>query len=222
MHWYFEFVGQFCGLKTQDSAVLRTGSKWNDPCFVKSANLLASLVKDGYFPTGFVGENYNVQVTLLESGKAAMAEDGVWLYEPPVTNIGAERFPAIAGAPYNATSGWVGSTLGIPQKAKDPTEAFAFLKFMATNPAIAAQFAKDGDPMTLWGANSHLPTLDAKLVETVANLPQSPPADEVLPFAVGNTDLYALGQGLLSGKLTGLQFSNQLEADAAKAGPGAG
>lgn len=222
MHWYFEFVGQFCGSKAQDSAVLRTGAKWNDPCFVKSAALLQTLAKDGYFPPGLVAENYNVQVTLLESGKAAMAEDGIWLEEPPAANIGGERFPAIAGAPYNATSGWVGTSLSVPAKAKDPGPAMALIKWMATNPAVGNEWATAGDPMNLKGANVHLPGLDATLVGDVENYPQLPPADESLPFAVGNTALYALGQGLLDLKLTPQQFSDQLEAAAAKAGPGMG
>ena len=221
-HWYFEFLGQYCGASKVTSAVQQTGAKWNDPCFVQAANEVASLVKKGYFPDGLVGENYNAQVTLLKSGKAAMAEDGIWLYEPPAGGIGGEIFPQLGGAPYDATSGWVGTTLGVPAKAKHKQMAEEFIKFMVTTPSIAATWAKDGDPMDIQGANSHLPTLDANLVAQVQNKPQLPPADETLPFAVGNTELYSLGQSLLNGSMTGQQFSDKLEASASKAGPGAG
>jgi raffinose/stachyose/melibiose transport system substrate-binding protein len=219
-HWYFEFLGQYCGADTVTSAVQQTGAKWNDPCFVKAADEVSNLVKLGYFPKGLVGEDYNAQVTLLKSGKAAMAEDGIWLYEPPADGIGGEIFPAVEGAPYDATSGWVGSTLGVPAKAKNKQMAEEFIKFMLSTPSVAAEWAKAGDPMSIKNANASLPQADADLVAQVQNKPQLPPADETLPFAVGNTQLYALGQSLLNESMTGQEFSDKLEAAAAKAGPG--
>jgi raffinose/stachyose/melibiose transport system substrate-binding protein len=219
VHWYFVLAGQECGVATVQSAVYLTGAKWNEPCFVRAADLEANLFGAGDFPPGLTAENYNIQVSLLESGKAAMGEDGSWFYAPPVSGIGGELFPQAPGAVSDATSGWLGCTLGIPTKAAHPVEAAAFLKFFSTR-ANGAAWAKAGDPVDVLGSTASLPPLLGKLMNTVLPKPQIPSLDEQLPYNVGQNILYKLGQELLLGTINGKQFSDQFEAAAAKAGPG--
>lgn len=84
----------------------------------------------------------------FESGKVAMMFDGAWNIayaheNVPSLQVGAAPFPAPAAHPdLTGTSYLDTNPLSIPTGAPHPKEAYTFIQWLATNPAMATYYAE--------------------------------------------------------------------------------
>ncbi|HEY2673996.1 MAG TPA: extracellular solute-binding protein [Rugosimonospora sp.] len=217
---WMTFVAQLCGTDTADNAVDRKGSQWTDQCFTQAATQVSDLVKKGFFPSGVVGDDYNAMVSLFESGKAAFISTGSWFIgswqsAPPPFTVGAEYFPAVAGAAFpDDKVAYGGDVVGIPT-GKNQAEAMKFLDYL-TSLDQAKVWAKNYYFSAIKGAvaatgPSNIQSLydqTAQAQDTLGSL------DLQLPPAVGQDTLYNAFQSLLGGKSTPAQFTAALEKSA--------
>lgn len=85
-------------------------AKLTDPAYVKAADAVATMGKDGYFGSAVASTDYNGAMNVFLTGKAAMMYMGSWAlanFNDPkentigVGNIGFMKFPAVSGGKGN-------------------------------------------------------------------------------------------------------------------------
>ncbi len=113
-----------------------TGAAWDDPGWLKVAQMVQEPVQKGYFMSGWEGNVWPAGQVAWSQGEAAVVLCGSWI--PNETNKTAKPdfkyrgflFPEVAGGKGKATEmesyliGWV-----IPKDAKNPAAAREFIKF---------------------------------------------------------------------------------------------
>lgn len=117
----------------------KTGAAWDDPGYLKAAQMVYSLSKAGlnYFQDGYEGSLWPAAQASWSMGKQGSMLNGTWLPSETMKTAsegfeyGYYSFPAVEGGKGKVTemeSSLIGFAL--PKAAKHPKEAMQFMKFI--------------------------------------------------------------------------------------------
>jgi raffinose/stachyose/melibiose transport system substrate-binding protein len=198
-------------------------AKLTDPKYVKAAQEIQDMAKEGYFGTGFISTNAAQATNEFLTGKAAMKYDGSWLLSNindksqdviGSANVGLMPFPAVSGGkgsidqwPANA-----GAAMAMGSKSYGPKVA-SWLKCIAQN--YGSQALKDSGIVSGFKVNTPVKDVAAptKMVqEKVSGIKQT-----VLWFeALMDAKSTALAQSnvslLTTGQMSAQTYMSQLQA----------
>jgi raffinose/stachyose/melibiose transport system substrate-binding protein len=151
---------------------------FSDPTFVKAAQMIADLAKNGAFQKGFLGATYNDEAALMGNGKAAMELMGQWAPNVERDNasdkkglgdkLGAALFPAIKdgkGALTEIIGGGGGFALG--KNASDA--AVDFVKYLTSKESQVRIAETNGSIVTTKGAEIGIKDPNAKMVKALVD-----------------------------------------------------
>ncbi|WP_225850509.1 ABC transporter substrate-binding protein [Streptomyces sp. HPF1205] len=141
-HWYYNFALRECSQDTMMGTV--KSLKFDDPCWTKAGDDLASFLKVSPFQKGFLTtpaqQGAGSSAGLLANHKAAMELMGNWdpgviesltPNQKPLPDLGWFPFPAVAGG-QGDPSAMMGGSGGYSLSKNAPKEAFGFLEFLVT------------------------------------------------------------------------------------------
>lgn len=122
-----------------DSLNNGTGS-WNDPAFIKAAELFQEEIEKGYFEKGFTGVGNDEARVIFQNGQAAMYFNGTWEvpslsdenYSAEAANISCFAMPAVDPANKNISMGALDGSFAISKNCKNVDAAIAFLKMLTS------------------------------------------------------------------------------------------
>ena len=200
-------------------------AKLTDPDYVKAAQQLQTMGKDGYFSKGVTSLDYNSAVAQFLTGKSAMIYMGTWLLasinDPKQNtqgdNIGFMPFPAVAGGKgsIDAYPANAGSPNVINPKLYGP-KAAAWMKCIAANYGSAS--LKTQGTFSGFALNqkvASVPPLTAEIGDTINKTKQSVLWFEAYFGQKANADSSANAAALLTGQMTPQAFMQVLQADQA-------
>lgn len=209
--YYFSYLALRLG-GADTFANLSTGKGFNDPVFIKAAQMVADLTAMKPFQDGFLGATYTDQGALMGNGMAAMELMGQWA---PIVQtdsstsklglgdkLGCAPFPAVTGGKGKITE-VMGGGGGMAVGKNAPPEAVDFLKFMFNKENNAKQASVSGIIPTVKGADVGMKDANLKLVKGIVDqctFFQLYP-DQFLPPAAGGA-LNDSVQTLLAGTAT--------------------
>ncbi|MFB9275771.1 ABC transporter substrate-binding protein [Cohnella cellulosilytica] len=112
--------------------------KWNDPEFVKAAEMIKEWVNKGFIPKEAVSQSSADATALLTNSKAAMMVSGAWTISDVVASdmqdkIGVFTMPSFVEGEVSNPTGGIGLTWVVPAKAKDPELTAKFLDYVLTD-----------------------------------------------------------------------------------------
>lgn len=198
-------------------------AKLTDAKYVKAAQAIQDMAKEGYFGTGFISTNAAQATNNFLTGKAAMMYDGSWVLSNindksqdviGADHIGLMSFPAVSGGsgsidqwPANA-----GAAMAMSPKSYGP-KVGAWLKCIAQN--YGSQALADSGVVSGFKINTPVKNIDAstKMVQQkVADIKQT-----VLWFeALMDAKSTALAQSnvslLTTGQMSAQTYMSQLQA----------
>lgn len=141
-HWYYNFSLCECSQDTMTKAA--KSLKFDDPCWTKAGEDLASFMKVDPFQKGFLTasaqQGAGSSAGMLANHKAAMELMGNWdpgviagltPDQKPLADLGWFPFPAVSGG-QGDPSAIMGSAGVYSLSKKAPKEAFEFLEFLVT------------------------------------------------------------------------------------------
>jgi raffinose/stachyose/melibiose transport system substrate-binding protein len=229
-HWWYLLTIQRCGVATILAAAKQQGAKWDDPCFLQSAQDLYDLGQAGVFPKGVGGQDYNAMLQLFLSGKAAMMNTGTWFNStlqdtPPKFETQAVPFPQVdPSKPSKQILGGFTNVFGVPAKSGNTDAGLQFLDYIST-PAngAGALFAKSGLINVVVGADKDMsPRVKASYQAITAAL--ALPGTNVIayfenlvPPSVGEDNMYNGSAALSAGTMKPKDFVTKLQQAAASA-----
>ncbi|MDX2816580.1 extracellular solute-binding protein [Streptomyces sp. PA03-5A] len=141
-HWYYNFALRECSQDTMTKSA--KSLKFDDPCWTKAGEDLASFLKVSPFQKGFLTtssqQGAGSSAGMVANHKAAMELMGTW--EPgvyasltadkkPLPDLGWFPFPAVAGGQGDPTA-LMGGGGGYSLSKNAPKEALGFLQFVVT------------------------------------------------------------------------------------------
>jgi raffinose/stachyose/melibiose transport system substrate-binding protein len=234
-HWWFLLTIQRCSVDTIVAAANQDGAKWDDPCFLQSAQDLYDIGQAGVFPQGVEGQDYNAMLQLFLSGKAALMNTGTWFNATladkatkPKFETEAVAFPQVDPAkPSQQILGGFTNVFGLPANSGNTDAGLKFLDYIA-DPAngAGAKFAKTGLVNVIIGADKEMePRVKASYDAIAAAL--ALPGNNVIayfenlvPPSVGEDIMYNGTAALTSGSMKPQDYVTQLQqaAEAAAAG----
>jgi len=215
MHMWSYIAARLGGKPAFDRLFSGTGAGFNDPVFVKAAQMLVDLAKVQPFQEGFLGATFPDEAALVGNGKAAMELMGQWAPNVERDNatdkkglgdkLGTAPFPSIKGGVGKVTD-VIGGGNGMAVGKNAPAEAVDFLKFL-TNKENNAEYSRvAGIIPTVKGAETGIQDPNAKLVKGVVDKAEffQLYLDQFLPPAVGGAVNDAV-QTILAGTATPAQ-----------------
>ena len=213
MYYFAYFALRIGGPDT--FANLSAGKGFNDPTFIKAAQMLADLTAIQPFQDGYLGTTYTDEGALMGNGGAAMELMGQWA--PNVQNdssttkkglgdkLGCAPFPAITGEKGKITE-VMGGGNGMAIGKNAPPEAIDFLEFLDNKENNAKYATVAGIIPTVKGAEVGIKDPNAKLVKSIVDqctFFQLYP-DQFLPPAAGSA-LNDAVQTIIAGTATPAQ-----------------
>jgi raffinose/stachyose/melibiose transport system substrate-binding protein len=195
---------------------------FSDPTFVKAAEMIAQLAKDGYFQKGFLGASYNDEAALMGNGKAAMELMGQWA--PNVErdnaadkkglgdNLGAALFPSIKGGK-GALTEIIGGGGGFAIGKNASDAAVDFVKYLTSKESQVRIAETNGSIVTTKGAEVGIKDPNAKMVKALVDQCTFYQLylDQLLPPAVGGAVNDAV-QTMIAGSKTPEQACAAIQA----------
>lgn len=203
-------------------AIKNGTAKLTDPEYVKAAQQVAQLGKDGYFSQGITSLSYDNAVSQFLTGQSAMMYMGTWLLaqinssqNTQGNNIGFMPFPAVTGGKgsidqYPAN---VGSPSVINAKLYGASGK-AWLKCIAQNYGSAS--LKDQGTFSGFKVNtpvSNLPPLTASVQNTIDKTKQSVLWFEAYFDQKANADAANNAAPLVTGQMSPQQYMSILQSD---------
>ncbi|MEU3498414.1 ABC transporter substrate-binding protein [Kitasatospora cineracea] len=141
-HWYYNFALRECSQDTMKKAA--QSLKFDDPCWTKAGEDLASLLKADPFQQGFLTtssqQGAGSSAGLIANHKAGMELMGNWNPgviasltpdQKPLPDLGWFPFPAVPGGQGDPAA-IMGGLDGFSLSKKAPKEALDFLRFLVT------------------------------------------------------------------------------------------
>lgn len=206
-------------------AIQNGTAKLTDPQYVKAAQQVAQLGKDGYFSSGITSLDYNSAIAQFLTGKSAMMYMGTWLLaqvnDPTQNTQGA----SIGFMPFPAVAGGQGSIDQYPANAGSPNvinpklygaNGQAWLKCIAQNYGSAS--LKDQGTFSGFKVNtpvSNLPPLTSDIQTIINNTQQSVLWFEAYFDQKANADASNNAAPLVTGQMSAQQYMSILQADQA-------
>ena len=226
--WWYLLAIQRCGIETVNAAAAQDGAKWDDPCFLESAQDLEGMASAGVFPEGVAGSDYNAMMSLFLSGKSAFMQTGTWFQQtlaetPPPFDVEVLPFPQVdPSAPSAEQLGGVNEGFGIPAKVKDKKASYAFLDYMAQK-ASGDLFSKASVMNMMAGSDAALPEDLQPAWQQVKSAFESGGQgfvtyfEGLVPPEVGDQAMYNGATGVAAGTMSAQDFvtSVQQAADSA-------
>jgi raffinose/stachyose/melibiose transport system substrate-binding protein len=179
MHmWTYMALRLGGGQLFQDTFSGKNTKGFEDPTFIKAAQMLADLVALKPFQDGFLGATYNDEGAIMGNGQAAMECMGQWA--PNVEKdsstskqgigdkLACAPFPAIKGGKGKVTD-VVGGGNGMAIGKNAPAAAVDFLKFLTNKENNAAYATASGIIPTVAGADYGIKDPNAKLVKAIVD-----------------------------------------------------
>lgn len=214
--YYFAYLSLRLGGPDLFANLGAKGSKgFNDPIFVKAAQMYKDLAALEPFQTGFLGATYTDQGTLMGNGEAAMELMGQWAPNVEIDSstskkgigdkLGCAPFPAVKGGKGKVTE-VMGGGNGMAVGKNAPKEAIEFLKFLDSKENNAKYATAAGIIPTVKGAEVGIKDANAKLVKGIVDnctFFQLYPDQDLPPAAGGAVNDNV--QALLAGKETPAQ-----------------
>jgi raffinose/stachyose/melibiose transport system substrate-binding protein len=205
-------------------AIKNGTAKLTDPAYVKAAQQVADLGKDGYFSSGITSLSYDAATTQFLTGKSAMMYMGTWLLasvnssqNTQGNNIGFMPFPAVTGGK--------GSIDQYPANAGSPnvinaklygSNGQAWLKCIAQNYGSAS--LADQGTFSGFKVNTpvkNLPPLTGAVQNIINNTSQSVLWFEAYFGQKANADASNDAAPLVTGQMSAQQYMSTLQADLA-------
>ena len=205
-------------------AIKNGTAKLTDPAYVKAAQQVADLGKDGYFSSGITSLSYDAATTQFLTGKSAMMYMGTWLLasvnssqNTQGNNIGFMPFPAVTGGK--------GSIDQYPANAGSPnvinaklygSNGQAWLKCIAQNYGSAS--LADQGTFSGFKVNTpvkNLPPLTGDVQNIINNTSQSVLWFEAYFGQKANADASNDAAPLVTGQMSAQQYMSTLQADLA-------
>jgi raffinose/stachyose/melibiose transport system substrate-binding protein len=198
-------------------------AKLTDADYVKAAQQLQTMGKDGYFSPGITNLDYNSAIAQFLTGKSAMIYMGTWLLaqiNDPTQNTQGNN---IGFMPFPAVSGGKGSIDQYPANAGSPNvvnaklygpKAAAWMKCIAANYG-SASLSKQGtfSGFALNQKVTSVPALTTSIGKTINATKSSVLWFEAYFGQKANADSSANAAALLTGQMTPMQFMSILQAD---------
>jgi len=194
----------------------------SSPAYLKAAEQVAEMGKDGYFSSGITNLSYNAAIAQFLDGKSAMIYMGTWLLSSINSsankegrNIGFMPFPAVAGGKgsINQYPANTGSPNVINPYLYGPN-AQAWLKCIAQNYGSAS--LKDQGVFSGFRTNtpvSGLSPITKVIQKTINTAKGSVLWFEALFGAKANADASANAAALVTGAMSPQQYMSILQAD---------
>jgi raffinose/stachyose/melibiose transport system substrate-binding protein len=162
----------------QDTFSGKNTKGFEDPTFIKAAQMLTELAALKPFQDGFLGASYDDEASLVANGKAAMELMGQW-----APNVQRDKTPdkkglgdKLAMAPVPAIKGGkgkltdvVGGGGGYAVGKNAPEAAVDFLKFLSTKENQIRMTKNNGIIVTTIGADVGISDPNAKLVKAIVD-----------------------------------------------------
>jgi raffinose/stachyose/melibiose transport system substrate-binding protein len=205
-------------------AIKNGTAKLTDPAYVKAAQQVADLGKDGYFSSGITSLSYDAATAQFLTGKSAMMYMGTWLLasvnssqNTQGSNIGFMPFPAVAGGK--------GAIDQYPANAGSPNvinaklygaNGQAWLKCIAQNYGSAS--LADQGTFSGFKVNTpvkNLPPLTGDVQNIINNTSQSVLWFEAYFGQKANADASNNAAPLVTGQMSAQQYMSALQADQA-------
>lgn len=198
-------------------------AKLTDPEYVKAAQQVAQMGKDGYFSSGITSLSYNDAIAQFLTGKSAMMYMGTWLLaqiNDPTQNTQGNN---IGFMPFPAVTGGAGSIDQYPANAGSPNvinpkqygaNGQAWLKCIAQNYGSAS--LKDQGTFSGFKVNTpvtNLPPLTAQVQSIINNTTQSVLWFEAYFDQKANADASNNAAPLVTGQMSPQQYMSILQAD---------
>lgn len=136
--WLFGNVLETVAGTQQVEDVLYGDGKWNNPSFVKSAEMVTDWLGKGFIAKEAVSQSSADATALITNNKAAMMVSGAWTISDIIAsglqdNIGVFTMPSFIDGDLSNPTGGIGLTWIIPAKAKDPELSAKFLDYILTD-----------------------------------------------------------------------------------------
>ncbi len=205
-------------------AIKNGTAKLTDPAYVKAAQQVADMGKDGYFSSGITSLSYDAATAQFLTGKSAMMYMGTWLLasvnssqNTQGSNIGFMPFPAVTGGK--------GSIDQYPANAGSPNvinaklygaNGQAWLKCIAQNYGSAS--LADQGTFSGFKVNTpvkNLPPLTSDVQNIINNTSQSVLWFEAYFGQKANADASNNAAPLVTGQMSAQQYMSTLQADQA-------
>jgi ABC-type glycerol-3-phosphate transport system substrate-binding protein len=156
-NWWFTYLAiRLAGLDAfRQAAYDKTGAGWNQPVFLKAAQMVRELQDRGYFQKGFEGSVYPAAQAQWVNGKVGMMLMGAWLPKeveaqaPKSFKMGMFAFPNIDGGKGNDLVEYWANVYSVLKSSKHPEAAVKWLKFMTSPTGAGGDLAKAGFPTAL-------------------------------------------------------------------------
>lgn len=220
MYWYSILAQREAGNKLVNEA-LKDTSKFNTEPFIKAAEKMQQLVKEGAFNGSMLSMSYNEMVDGFAAGQGAMVYQANWVHpsfedKEAATNgkVKCISFPVLEDGKGNATEFLGGGTDGyyINAKTKHPKEAADYLMYLSEQ--IGIQGYLDNAGLPCWSLEGIDTTKVSPLAKESAALMETGTSyitwwDNILP-ADSSEDYKNLVAELVSMKLTPKEFTEKL------------
>ena len=212
------------GLKAYQDAQNLVPGAWKSEPFLRSAEMVADLVKRGFFQRGAMGMTHTESQMEFLMGRAAMIPCGTWLYSemtkqiPPGFQMEMILPPSAPNAKGNprlvhaATENWI-----VPAKGKYPEVGADLYRFM-TSLKLAKEFVtKKGTLMSIVGSDQvKLPPYLVAPAKLIRAAPTTWHAEHGDWYPSLKNELWAAMAALLNAEITPQQCVDRIEAAAAK------
>ena len=182
------------------------------PGMMKAGQTEQQWYHDGYFENGANGVSDAQAVALFDHGQSLYKVDGPWATQQNVqsmgSNVGFFLMPPLVKGTLPASTGWMGWTVGVTTKSKQPAAAAAFVNFLTTSAARAIflkHYNPPGTPGKLSSSTAIVQAVATAFDGEVGKGTLVPYMDVAYPEADPYNQL-ANAQAMAAGKMSVAQF----------------
>lgn len=221
--WLFSQIMESVAGRQMVENLIYGNGKWNDPAFVKAAEMMEGWVKKGFIPKETVTFTQADSKFAFLNKKAAMEADGTYLISDLVDqnlgdSIGNFTLPSFNAGMKTSPTGGIGLTWVIPTKAKHQDLAEIWLNFILTKDYSSIVL---GDPtynlIPASKSSEEVQPAGKILAQAVKDIESGSGYNPTVFIGVEAKEAYYQNlQGLIGGLVTPKQAMDNIEAGAQK------